>query len=1682
MHVNLLLRKASLSLLLLLFCMAATLNAQITTPVMKTFETVFGPKEIPCSQIERKVFFSEFDFAHIDDSWGTGFEIMVSNSISPDDYVNLKISLLEQEEVTTANMAMTAMFTVSLQELIDESNAVPFVSADGYQIFWFPHTLSGDGTVTNWGWDAPPWPIGEVRGICIIESVADVAIVRDFVVFRQQSFPRYTLPTNLTGGAVVEYFSTVGNTINGAVSNGNFQLRDWGWDTPENISSPPGFDGWTNQSPGAPNSHFTVSEIIYSAEYKDMDIGENGFEVRYEWKNKDAQFSEYATNCSRDPYAINYKPDTELGCESLSYSLESLYSDIGTQLSNKNAAQTSCQHISNLANTRYGVSSTLDFYKSVNQGTALNSCFSNDVGHIVTYLDPKLPLGLSSTPTGGTGPKNITLGLDNHIYSDESVVEDYFFTVSHEIGHHIAKDHYSLPSSSLIQEGFADLLAISTYNYANGCQDEGCFEMYLRRYNHIGEVYMPFVPEIARPNADIHRSCKIIPKWMQLLAFGGLGQYGYKVLLPTASTASQRRSYENFFALRGIGMDRSVELVFEAFRLVNSELSVPNLYPGSYFMAPLEDTDLLDLQIATFQAADLIGLSTAEREQLELSWAAIGMPVNCSRPAEYACEITVDWPVKWRTYENEDNMTLTEVEVDRTIVIEAGGELDFTAWGTSESRVQFEEDAGIIVLPGGKLNLDNVRLQALSGTWKGVTFIDPDPVEFEQFKLAHEQTTIFDAPVTVNAVDSEQEWTCKNVYHSGIYQDVQMLSGDIRVGNCETLDLRGAVIEFVEGAGIIVEPCAKLLISESTQLVGACGVEWDGITVLGSGITGSTMQELNAESLISQSPEQLAGITLSQGLVRISEGAQIRNARVAIASPDEYHGDSETPEFPNASGGLILVDGTNGRVSFSENYMDIQVSASVIRGNPIIIDSADFLSSNSNAGKRMLFENVRGVTVQSCDFIASDNGTEPYSTAITANNSPGHFIANRFENFEFGINTKSPPLFWGEVLVFDPSIAEHAPMSTITESTLWEEHWIYGDQDFMQQETFASGIEALIRDTQILLEALEQDPDNQTLLQEAQQLFDYYDLATLIANRILAGMPAVSLVAENEFLSVKNGLYIDRGRNFQVEGNSFEIFGSSDRTVGVKMKSAMDVSLTGNSFRAVPGSADLFNHHCVGIESVFTSAVVGPDPSGLENQTLPLNHPDSNTFSDLRHGIDCYDGGNAVGLDVYGNNFSGVLKGITMLTNNMATIGYNNLDVPAGGTNDLDHAYGVSMDQSDGFVVTGNRFTTAVTSGANHRGILIYNCMDFPSNMTNNDFEGIFAEATTLGGDNTGLRLHCNRYYNSQIDWFLEDGLIMQDQGADPIITANVPAFRNQWHDPDAGGWHIFNASSTGVMPFRLFHDEDSAPQIDLCQGLVASDLINSDYSYTGSLDCEVDLFEMVVILDDPIACVSTDFGDGTAQEQIKKATTSIRLNRMNDRADCILEQVKDAEENGFNDFQWIKIGTKLSLGDVASAEQDLAKVELNNAQDEELKQLTEVKILEQKSIDGTAKASFAPMIQQMTKSDDPYIQKSAFSARMLVSDVAHERSLNRGAKTPSQQAFLQLKLSPNPAGNWLNIETISNEQIKGVTFINHFGQVLKVNSEASQNLDVSDLLPGLYIVQVQTELDNIYSAKFIKK
>jgi hypothetical protein len=75
-----------------------------------------------------------------------------------------------------------------------------------------------------------------------------------------------------------------------------------------------------------------------------------------------------------------------------------------------------------------------------------------------------------------------------------------------------------------------------------------------------------------------------------------------------------------------------------------------------------------------------------------------------------------------------------------------------------------------------------------------------------------------------------------------------------------------------------------------------------------------------------------------------------------------------------------------------------------------------------------------------------------------------------------------------------------------------------------------------------------------------------------------------------------------------------------------------------------------------------------------------------------------------------------------------------------------------------------------------------------------------------------------------------------------------------------------------------------------------------------------------------------------------------------------------------------------------------------------------------------------------------------------------------------------KINVYPNPTSGILNISNLDLIKVKNITIYNQLGQILLENKNSINQIDVSNLSEGLYILTIETNDNKKYSESFIKK
>ena len=103
------------------------------------------------------------------------------------------------------------------------------------------------------------------------------------------------------------------------------------------------------------------------------------------------------------------------------------------------------------------------------------------------------------------------------------------------------------------------------------------------------------------------------------------------------------------------------------------------------------------------------------------------------------------------------------------------------------------------------------------------------------------------------------------------------------------------------------------------------------------------------------------------------------------------------------------------------------------------------------------------------------------------------------------------------------------------------------------------------------------------------------------------------------------------------------------------------------------------------------------------------------------------------------------------------------------------------------------------------------------------------------------------------------------------------------------------------------------------------------------------------------------------------------------------------------------------------------------------------------------------------------------FPAEMQIDYIRVYKDNSELGLAENQESLVNV--SPNPAGTTIKVQSLNSAIIKGITITSSSGQT--IGSRAINllgEIDVADLLPGLYFITCIDESDRPYSTRFIKE
>ncbi len=74
------------------------------------------------------------------------------------------------------------------------------------------------------------------------------------------------------------------------------------------------------------------------------------------------------------------------------------------------------------------------------------------------------------------------------------------------------------------------------------------------------------------------------------------------------------------------------------------------------------------------------------------------------------------------------------------------------------------------------------------------------------------------------------------------------------------------------------------------------------------------------------------------------------------------------------------------------------------------------------------------------------------------------------------------------------------------------------------------------------------------------------------------------------------------------------------------------------------------------------------------------------------------------------------------------------------------------------------------------------------------------------------------------------------------------------------------------------------------------------------------------------------------------------------------------------------------------------------------------------------------------------------------------------------------ISIYPNPATKYLTISNSEGKQINNITLFNQLGQIVLFERSKFENIDISILEQGIYIIEIVTNDEKTFRNKIIKK
>jgi len=533
------------------------------------------------------------------------------------------------------------------------------------------------------------------------------------------------------------------------------------------------------------------------------------------------------------------------------------------------------------------------------------------------------------------------------------------------------------------------------------------------------------------------------------------------------------------------------------------------------------------------------------------------------------------------------------------------------------------------------------------------------------------------------------------------------------------------------------------------------------------------------------------------------------------------------------------------------------------------------------------------------------------------------------------------------------------------------------------------------------------------------------------------------------------------------------------------------------------------------------------------NGMVNLNEADNapNNFNNLDVGVDMRDLLGLGGHALYGNTFDNVKQGVNATAATAVSLIRNEfLNIPEGTSTtvevgdiayvfdddgniidayetpfyvydedgniidsyynlitDVQENWGIFIDDCLDLEIRGNLFETTATTNA-PVGMVIKDSRPIDNSITQSNIiranmvRGPFAIGSVYQGNNSELSIDCNHHRNSsagvqQSDWGLavnDGGFFMLNAQGDCIDPEDEP-FKNEWHNASTGGLHIasfdafFANTPLETRSLVLNYDADSEPTL-----IEASiNIPDIDPCLEDNLCLDDEDWGKDPIIDNPEECELSFSG-------IVRQLRSGKNQQLRDKLECI-------------DEDWAN--SLLTASYIGGRSLDKASERLDRISNNGI--YGQVRQAYQNTIDairtnGTGKANPAmeQLNQQAAVVSQSLFQNLSRTAVEMKGGESYKKELH--IRLPQQaQAVLskqmELKISPNPACDYLNIEiqdlnnAVILSEAKNLSYqIYDLSGRMAQNGAVTERINVSGLQTGAYILKLTDGQANFKTAKFI--